>query len=94
MPAIRTEKLDLRLSANAKCTLQSAAAERGCSLSEFVLQSALERADEVLANRRVFDLGDDEWARFHDALDAPDQPTPRLDRLMSEPSVFEATVLG
>ena len=87
--ALRTEKLDLRLTASAKRTLQSAAASQERSLSEFVLQSALERANEALADRRVFDLDADAWAWFHEALDAPDRATPRLDRLMSEPSVFE-----
>ena len=89
MPATRTEKLDLRLSANAKRTLQTAAATQERSLSEFVLQSALERANEALADRRVFDLDADAWTRFNEALDAPERATPRLDRLMREPSVFE-----
>lgn len=89
MPVARTEKLDLRLSASAKRTLQSAAAAQHRSLSEFVLQSALERASEALADRRAFDLDADAWARFNDALSAPERPTPRLDRLMGTPSVFE-----
>ena len=88
MPAIRAERLDLRSSANVKRTLRSAAAAQGRSLSEFVLQSALERAHEVLADRRVFGLDGEGWVRFHEALNAPKRETPRLDRLMSEPGVF------
>ena len=87
--SIRTEKLDLRLTASAKLTLQSAAASQGRSLSEFVLRSALEHADEALADRRVFVLDADARARFNDALDAPDRMTPRLDRLMSKPNMIE-----
>jgi uncharacterized protein (DUF1778 family) len=41
----RSEKLDLRLTASAKRTLQTAAATNR-SVSEFVLESALARAEE------------------------------------------------
>ena len=47
----RTEKLDLRLTRNAKRALQAAAAVAHRSVSEFVLESALSRADETLADR-------------------------------------------
>jgi len=50
----RTEKLDLRLTAEAKHTLAAAAQAQRRSLSEFVLESALGRAEEALADRRVF----------------------------------------
>jgi uncharacterized protein (DUF1778 family) len=53
---VRNEKLDLRLTASAKRTLQRAAQASGCSVSEFVLQSALSRADETLPDRRRFGL--------------------------------------
>jgi len=47
MPArtTRSEKLDLRLTRQAKRTLQAAAAVSHRSVSEFVLESALARAD-------------------------------------------------
>ena len=47
----RTEKIDLRLTAQAKRALQSAAAATHKTLSDFVLESALARADGVLAER-------------------------------------------
>lgn len=53
---VRTEKLDLRLSRSAKRTLEAAASVSNRSLSAFVLESALSRADEVLADRRTFVL--------------------------------------
>ena len=52
----RSEKLDLRLTRNAKRALQAAAAASNRSVSEFVLESALARADEALADRRTFGL--------------------------------------
>lgn len=51
--ATRSEKLDLRLTPDAKMALQTAAAASNRSVSEFVLESALARADEALADRRL-----------------------------------------
>ena len=47
--AIRSEKLDLRLTPEAKRTLFAAAEAARRSVSEFVLESALTRAEETLA---------------------------------------------
>jgi uncharacterized protein (DUF1778 family) len=85
----RTAKLDLRLSPEAKKTLQTAAEAAGRTVSEFVLESALVRAEETLADRNKFGLDADRWKAFLEALDAPPRELPRLSRLLREPSVFE-----
>jgi uncharacterized protein (DUF1778 family) len=84
----RTEKLDLRLTVQAKHTLATAAQAQRRSLSEFVLESALGRAEEALADRRVFQLPPEKWAAFVKALDAPPRDLPRLRKLLKEPGVF------
>ena len=86
----RSEKLDLRLTRQAKRTLKAAAATSRCSVSEFVLQSALARADEALADRRIFTLNAAQWKAFLAALDAPPRPLPRLERLFKEPGFFDS----
>ena len=86
----RSEKLDLRLTVNAKRTLRAAAAASHRSVSEFVLESALERADEALADRRTFGLNAAQWKAFVAALDAPPRSRPRLERLLEEPGFFDA----
>jgi len=86
----RTEKLDLRLSKSAKKTLQDAATAARKSVSEFVLETALNEAEERLADRTVFTLDAERWEAFMTALDAPPRRHPRLERLFREPSVFEA----
>lgn len=86
----RTQKLDLRLSVSAKQMLQCAAQASRRSVSEFVLESALARAEETLPDRQRFGLDAEQWQAFHAALDAPSQPSPRLTRLLNEPSVFES----
>jgi uncharacterized protein (DUF1778 family) len=90
MPTVtRTEKLDLRLTQAAKRVLQSAASAAHRSVSEFVLESALARAEETLPDRRRFGLDAKRWAAFQAALDAPARPNPRLRKLLQKPSVFE-----
>ncbi len=87
--AQRTAKIDLRLTPEAKQTLQAAAAATGRSVSDFVLSSALVRAEEALADRTRFALDPEHWKAFLTALDAPPRTPPRLKRLLREPSVFE-----
>lgn len=86
----RTEKMDLRISSAAKQALRRAAAMDRKSLSEFVLDSALARAEQLLADQIRIELSPETWAAFVEALDAPPCPlAPRLARLLAEPSVFE-----
>jgi len=85
----RTEKLDLRLTPAAKGALQSAAEASHKTLSDFVLESALTRAESVLAERQVFRLDAPRWTAFLTALDAPPKARPRLARLLNEPSILD-----
>ena len=87
--AIRSEKLDLRLTPEAKRLLNAAAQASRRSVSEFVLESALDRAKEALPDRQHFGLDAAQWQAFLAALDAPPRALPRLKRLLTEPSVFE-----
>ncbi|HEX7376465.1 MAG TPA: DUF1778 domain-containing protein [Pirellulales bacterium] len=83
-------QLDLHLSPQAEQKLQAAASIAQCSVTEFVLESALLRADEKLADRSRFGLDADRWRAFIEALDADPRDLPRLRRLFQERSVFEA----
>ena len=85
----RSDKLDLRLTPQAKQRLFAAAEAEQRSVSEFVLQSALERADETLADRRVFSLTPEQWKQFQAALDAPPRALPRLKKLLGKHGLFD-----
>ena len=85
----RTTTLDLRLSLEAEEKLQAAALASRRSIGEFILDSALIRAEETLADRTRFGLDAGRWDAFLEALDAPPRESPRLERLFREPSVFE-----
>jgi uncharacterized protein (DUF1778 family) len=93
-PTTRTTKLDLRLSPDAKRTLTEAARATHRSVSQFVLESALARADETLVERQRFELDADHWAAFMAALDAPPRELPRLRRLFNEATPFDPPAAG
>ena len=86
---VKTEKLDLRLSMSAKNTLQMAATASGRKITEFVLESAMDRARETLPDRQVFGLNAEQWKAFQSALAAPPRDVSRLAKLLREPSVFD-----
>jgi uncharacterized protein (DUF1778 family) len=85
----RNEKIDLRVTPSAKRALQIAASAAQRSVSEFVLESAMARAEETLPDRRHFGLDAAQWEAFQAALDAPPRSVPRLQTLLQQPSVFE-----
>src|SRR5579885_2825372 len=85
----RTAKLDLRLTPEDERMLQTAPATSRRSVSDFVLERALARAEETLADRTRFVWNAEQWKAFLAALDAPPRELPRLKRLFQEPSVFE-----
>ena len=113
--ATRSEKLDLRLTPEAKRVLNAAAQASRRSVSEFVLESALDRAQEALPDRQHFGLDaarqglatvrNDRVTPLPTTADpqepkvsglnsnvlslATPRPLPRLQRLLTEPSVFE-----
>ncbi len=88
--AARTQKIDLRLTPEAKQTLYAAATAAQRSVTDFVLEGALAHAAEVLTERRYFGLHAERWADFIAVLDAPVRTLPRTQRLLQETSVFES----
>jgi uncharacterized protein (DUF1778 family) len=67
----------------AKRTLQRAAAVANKTVSEFLLDSGLTSAHETLADRRVFQLDDKQWAAFEAALAKPPKNNPGLRKLLA-----------
>ncbi len=64
--------------------LCQAAEESHSSLSEFILGSAVEQAERVLADRRWFVATEDEYNEFVRLLEAPLPSTEKLVRLFTD----------
>jgi uncharacterized protein (DUF1778 family) len=78
----KSERVDLRMTPTAKRTLQRAAAVTNTTVSEFLMNCGLTAAFETLADRRVFQLDEVQWAAFQAALDMPPRDNPRLRKLL------------
>ncbi len=74
----RTERIQARLTEEAKSLLESAAAMEGVPLSEFVLSSALQRAVETVQAHTSARLSARDSRAFAEALAAPPAPNAAL----------------
>jgi uncharacterized protein (DUF1778 family) len=90
-PQQRSEKLDIRIAPSAKRMLQEAARARHTTISQFVMDSAIAAATEVLAERSRIGLDCNDWAAFIAALDAPPRRHARMERLLREPPILDDT---
>ncbi len=87
--SLRSERLAIRISPQLKEKLLLAAETRHKSLSEFILDTAITEAENVLAEKKQFELSPEAWDKFQTALDAPIRKHSRMERLLNEPSVFD-----
>ena len=86
----KSERVDIRVTPTAKRTLQQAAAVSNKTVSEFMLDSSLSAAFDTLADRRVFQLDETQWAAFMEALDTPPEDNPRLRKLLAMKAPWES----
>jgi len=85
----RSARLNFRATAAEALQIHRAAATLEQSTNDFLVESATARAQQVLADRRWFMLGDDSWEQFMGLLDAPVGDMPRIRALLASDSVFE-----
>ncbi len=76
------ERIDLRTSAEIKELIVRAAATAGVSVSAFLINSAQERARQVLAESETVTLSPRDWDAFFQTLDDLDKPRPKLQAAM------------
>jgi uncharacterized protein (DUF1778 family) len=89
---IRNRRINLRASAPQETLIRAGAKVRGVNVTDFILESACTRAEQMIAEQTSFTLSPQQWKAFTKALDRPPMlhPKPRLKRLLSEPSVAES----
>jgi uncharacterized protein (DUF1778 family) len=80
--ATKSERVSLRIDAEAKRTLERAAGYAGSSLSDFVITRALAAANEVIQARETVTLSRRDWGAFLDALADPPAPDAKLKRAL------------
>jgi uncharacterized protein (DUF1778 family) len=87
----KSRRVDLRASDHQARVIRQAADATDRSMTDFILDTATEAAERVLADRRWFAVDDAQWKAFLAALDAPLPSTDRFERLARRPSPFAAT---
>ncbi|MEP7338990.1 MAG: DUF1778 domain-containing protein [Acidobacteriota bacterium] len=93
--AVKTRKpketrLSIRTSEPQKKILLQAARLQHTNISQFVLQTALDAAQEVLADQTEFRLSPAQWKTFCERLDEPAKVIPALCDLFKEPEPARA----
>lgn len=89
----KNSRFNLRVSAAQEQIIRRAAAATDRSVTDFVLESAAERAEAVLAGRRWFILSEDEFSRFEELIEAPFEPSEALRTFLAIPPVVDLSDL-
>lgn len=84
-----TEVINVRIPAAQKALIDSAARLLGKSRTAFILELAVRHAEDVLMEKMHFQLSQEQWDAFTQALDAPVQSDPALVRLLNTPAPWE-----
>lgn len=85
----RNVNINIRAQTRQRDLIDQAAEVLGKSRSDFMLEAACQKAEDVLLDRRVFPLDDGKWQDFLNALDAPVQPNHKLRSLLNTPAPWE-----
>ncbi len=81
--------INIRAKAKQRDLIDQAAESQGRSRSDFMLEAACNKAEDVLLDQTFFALKADAFAKFQAMLDAPSEPNDRLRRLLNEKSPWD-----
>ena len=90
MAVVKDSRLAVRLSSHQDALVRRAAEVEGTSITDFTVGATVSHAIDVLTDRRMFAISDAAWSEFVAVLNRPVQHKPRLEKLLSEPSIFIA----
>ena len=84
MPVMRQDqRMSARMPIHVYEVLGQAAELTGATLNQFVVQSALEKAEEVIERERFIRISGRSAAAFFEAVENPPEPTQRLKKAIS-----------
>ncbi|CAN5392248.1 DUF1778 domain-containing protein [soil metagenome] len=85
----RATRFSIRATAKQKELITRAAAKRGQTISEFVIENSIEAAEGLTLDNAHFVLSPEKYSKFVAALDEPPRPNAALRKLFSEPSMID-----
>lgn len=80
MSTLKKQRIDLRLNENDKSLIEEAAAMTNQSISQFMVNTASQRAAEIIDQHRRLILSEQSWNLVQDAINNPPEPNSRLKR--------------
>ncbi|MGX9719867.1 type II toxin-antitoxin system TacA family antitoxin [Stenotrophomonas acidaminiphila] len=86
---MRAAAINLRALPEQRDLIDQAASLLGKSRSDFMLETACQRAREVVLDQVFFALDAEKFAQFVAMLDASPKPNPALERLLARTPVWE-----
>lgn len=81
--------INMRVHSSTKDFIDKAAQSIGKDRSDFMLEAAFEKAQEILLDRKEFILDDTQWEKFNRILDNPPKPNKKLLKLLSTQAPWE-----
>lgn len=85
----RDVTINIRASAYIRDLIDSAASILGKTRSDFILETASEKAKDVLLDQTLFALDNEQYALFIKALDEPALPNDKLKNLFAREAPWE-----
>jgi uncharacterized protein (DUF1778 family) len=84
------KNINLRVKPHTRSLIDRACAITDKTVTEFVLDAVCREAEDVLLDRRLFDLNKKDYQAFVDTLNAPTQPNSKLKALLSRKPLWQS----
>lgn len=85
----KSTQVNLRVEPAQLATIDAAAETLGRNRTAFILETAMQAAETVLLDKRLFAVDDETYGRFVARLDAPPAANPRLRALLRRVAPWE-----
>ena len=81
--------INMRIHSSTRDFIDQAAKALGKDRSDFVLEAACEKAEEVLLDQTSFFLNEEQWETFNNLLDTPPKANDKLKKLLAKTAPWE-----
>jgi uncharacterized protein (DUF1778 family) len=78
MDTVKNERITARVTEQVKDTLNTAADLMGATLNQFLIQAALEKAENIIEKDKIIYLSNKDAEIFFSALERPAKPNQKL----------------
>ena len=86
----REASINIRAMRSQRDLIDKAAAVRNKTRSDFMLEAACQEAENVLLDRRLFHLNDEDYDAFEAVMKAPLSENPTLQKLLAKKAPWES----